>query len=64
MKEINFNKSFDFKVINDYNDIVDEAVITRNPWLTYGSVKVETKTAKDVGDGTTTATILTNAIVK
>lgn len=52
LKEINFNKSFDFKVINDYNDIVDEAVITRNPWLTYGSVKVETKTVKDVNGNT------------
>ena len=52
LKEINFNKSFDFKVINDYNDIVDEAVITRNPWLTYGSVKVETKTLKDVNGNT------------
>ena len=45
--EINFINSFDFKITNDYNDIVDEAVITRNPWLTYGSVKVETKTLKD-----------------
>ena len=52
LKEINFNKSFDFKVTNDYNDIVDEAVITRNPWLTYGSVKVETKTVKDINGNT------------
>ena len=50
--EINFINSFDFHIINDYNDIVDEAVITRNPWLTYGSVKVETKTAKDVNGNT------------
>lgn len=52
LKEIDFINSFDFKVINDYNDIVDEAVITRNPWLTYGSVKVESKTVKDI-DGNT-----------
>ena len=52
LKEINFNKSFDFKVTNEYNDIVDEAVITRNPWLTYGSVKVETKTVKDINGNT------------
>ena len=26
---------------------MDEAVIVRNPWLTYGSIKVETKKAKD-----------------
>ena len=50
--EINFINSFDFHIINDYNDIVDEAVITRNPWLTYGSVKVETKTAKDASGNT------------
>ena len=50
--EINFINSFDFHITNDYNDIVDEAVITRNPWLTYGSVKVETKTAKDVNGNT------------
>ena len=50
--EINFIDSFDFHITNDYNDIVDEAVITRNPWLTYGSVKVETKTAKDVNGNT------------
>ena len=50
--EINFIKSFDFHITNDYNDIVDEAVITRNPWLTYGSVKVETKTAKDASGNT------------
>lgn len=52
LKEINFINSFDFHITNDYNDIVDEAVITRNPWLTYGSVKVETKTAKDVNGNT------------
>ena len=52
LKEIDFINSFEFKVINDYNDIVDEAVITRNPWLTYGSVKVESKTVKDI-DGNT-----------
>ena len=52
LKEIDFINSFDFKVINDYNDIVDEAVITRNPWLTYGSVKVETKTVKDIEGNT------------
>ena len=50
--EINFINSFDFHITNDYNDIVDEAVITRNPWLTYGSVKVETKTAKDASGNT------------
>ena len=50
--EINFINSFDFHITNDYNDIVDEAVITRNPWLSYGSVKVETKTAKDVNGNT------------
>ena len=50
--EINFINSFDFHITNDYNDIVDEAVITRNPWLSYGSVKVETKTAKDASGNT------------
>ena len=52
LKEINFIDSFDFDIINDYKDIVDEAVIERNPWLTYGSIKVETKTAKDASGNT------------
>lgn len=47
LKEIDFVKSFNFKITNSYEEIVDEAVIIRNPWLTYGSIKVETKKAKD-----------------
>ena len=47
LKEINFIKSFNFEITNSYEEIVDEAVIQRNPWLTYGSIKVETKKAKD-----------------
>ena len=47
LKEIDFIKSFNFEITNSYEEIVDEAVIKRNPWLTYGSIKVETKKAKD-----------------
>ena len=47
LKEIDFIKSFNFDITNTYEEIVDEAVIVRNPWLTYGSIKVETKKAKD-----------------
>lgn len=47
LKEIDFVKSFNFEITNSYEEIVDEAVIIRNPWLTYGSIKVETKKAKD-----------------
>ena len=47
LKEIDFIKSFNFEITNSYEEIVDEAVIKRNPWLTYGSIKVETKKVKD-----------------
>ena len=47
LKEIDFVKSFNFEITNSYEEIVDEAVITRNPWLTYGSIKVNTKKLKD-----------------
>ena len=47
LKEIDFIKSFNFEITNSYEEIVDEAVITRNPWLTYGSIKVTTKKLKD-----------------
>lgn len=47
LKEIDFIKSFNFEITNSYEEIVDEAVIERNPWLTYGSIKVTTKKMKD-----------------
>lgn len=52
LKDINFIESFNFNITNSYEDIVDEAVISRNPWLTYGSVKVESKTVKDSNGNT------------
>ena len=47
LKEIDFIKSFNFEITNSYEEIVDEAVIQRNPWLTYGSIKVTSKKLKD-----------------
>ena len=47
LKEIDFIKSFNFEITNSYEEIVDEAVIKRNPWLTYGSIKVTSKKLKD-----------------
>lgn len=47
LEEINFKDSFDFEITNSYDEIVDEAVIERNPWLTYGSIKVNMKKLKD-----------------
>ena len=47
LKEIDFIKSFNFEITNSYEEIVDEAVIIRNPWLTYGSIKVTSKKIKD-----------------
>ena len=47
LEEINFIDSFNFEITNSYNEIVDEAVIERNPWLTYGSIKVNMKKLKD-----------------
>ena len=47
LKEIDFVKSFNFEITNSYEEIVDEAVIERNPWLTYGSIKVTSKKLKD-----------------
>lgn len=47
LKKDNFKETFDFEILNDYEDIIDQAVISRNPWLTFGSVKVNTKTLKD-----------------
>lgn len=47
LEEINFKDSFNFEITNSYDEIVDEAVIERNPWLTYGSIKVTTKKLKD-----------------
>ena len=47
LKEIDFIKSFNFEITNSYEEIVDEAVIIRNPWLTYGSIKVTSKKLKD-----------------
>ena len=47
LKEIDFIKSFNFEITNSYEEIVDEAVIERNPWLTYGSIKVTSKKIKD-----------------
>ena len=47
LKEIDFIKSFNFEITNSYEEIVDEAVIERNPWLTYGSIKVTSKKLKD-----------------
>ena len=47
LKEIDFIKSFNFEITNSYEEIVDEAVIKRNPWLTYGSIKVNMKKLKD-----------------
>ena len=52
LKDIKFIESFNFNITNSYEDIVDEAVISRNPWLTYGSVKVESKTRKDSNGNT------------
>lgn len=52
LKEIDFIESFNFNITNSYEDIIDEAVVSRNPWLTFGSVKVESKTMKD-SDGNT-----------
>ena len=47
LEEINFKDSFNFEITNSYDEIVDEAVIERNPWLTYGSIKVNMKKLKD-----------------
>ena len=47
LNEIDFIKSFNFEITNSYEEIVDEAVIQRNPWLTYGSIKVTSKKLKD-----------------
>ena len=47
LEEINFIDSFNFEITNSYDEIVDEAVIERNPWLTYGSIKVNMKKLKD-----------------
>ena len=47
LEEINFKDSFNFEITNSYDEIVDEAVIERNPWLTYGSIKVTSKKLKD-----------------
>lgn len=35
-----------YNPVNSYDDIVDDAVIERNPWLTYGSVKAIMKKDK------------------
>ena len=47
LEEINFIDSFNFEITNSYDEIVDEAVIERKPWLTYGSIKVNMKKLKD-----------------
>lgn len=36
-----------YNPFNDYSDIVDDAIIDRNPWLSYGSIKAITKKIKN-----------------